>query len=118
MNVEPRQHGSDEAQTFASQCDGIGDMVLNADLLEEEATTVAQCAAVGDMGHERHARDLGATKIGSTQSVPVRCSSALLFLKFVCVDHKGNGIVVVDVVLGIGETLQRLFGFFEAILAN
>jgi hypothetical protein len=64
MNVEPRQHGADETQAFTSQCDGIRDVVFYANLLEEEAAAVAKRAAVGDMGHERHARDLSATKIG------------------------------------------------------
>jgi hypothetical protein len=34
------------------------------------------------------------------------------------VNHEGHGIVVVDVVLGLGETLEGLLGFLEAILAN
>jgi hypothetical protein len=106
MNVEPRQHSSDKAQTFASQGDGIRDVVFNANLLEEEATAVAECSTVGDMGHERHACDLGATKIGSAKGVPVRGAGTLFFLEFVSMNHQGNGIIIVDVVLGIGETLE------------
>jgi hypothetical protein len=32
--------------------------------------------------------------------------------------HEGHGVVVVDVVLGLGETLERLFGVFESVLAD
>jgi hypothetical protein len=105
MDVEPRQHGTDETQAFASQCDGISDMVLNTDLLEEEAATVTERSAVGYMRHERHAGDLSATKIGPAESVPVRGAGTLLLLQLVGVDHQGDCIVVVDVVLWVGESL-------------
>ena len=81
-------------------------MVLNTDLLEEEATAVAECSAVGDMRHERHAGNFGATKIGSAESIPVRGASTLFLFEFVCVHHQGDRIVVVDGVLGVGETLE------------
>jgi hypothetical protein len=32
--------------------------------------------------------------------------------------HQGDGVVVVDVVLGLREALERLFGVFESILAD
>jgi hypothetical protein len=34
------------------------------------------------------------------------------------VNHESNDIVIVDVMLGLGEALERLFGFFEAVLTN
>jgi hypothetical protein len=93
-------------------------VVLDADLLEEETTAIAESAAICDVGHERHACDFRTAKIGPTQSVPVCGSRTFFSLEFVGVDHECNGIVIVDVMLGLGEALERLFGFFEAILAD
>jgi hypothetical protein len=93
-------------------------VVLDADLLEEEATAVAESAAIGNVRHERHACDFRTAKIGPAQSVPVCGSRTFFSLEFVGVDHECNDIVIVDVMIGLGEALQRLLGFFEAILAN
>jgi hypothetical protein len=93
-------------------------VILDTDLLEEEASTVAEGTTIGDVRHESHARDFGTAEVGSSQSVPVRGSRPFFSLEFVGVDHEGNNIVIVDVMLGLGEALERLSGFFEAILAN
>lgn len=92
-------------------------MVLNADLLEKEAATVTERATVSDMRHESHARDLSAAQISATQSVPVCGARSFLLLELVSVHHQRYSIVVIDVMLGLGEALQGLFGFLEAILA-
>jgi hypothetical protein len=91
---------------------------FDAHLLKEETATVAESPTIGDVGHERHACNFRPTKIGPTQSIPVRGTRAFLLLELVGVDHERNDIVVVDVVLGLREALQGLLGFFEAILAN
>jgi hypothetical protein len=93
-------------------------VVLDTDSLEEEAAAVAESTTIGYVRHERHACDFGTAEVGSSQSVPVRGSRTFFSLEFVGVDHEGNDIVIVDVMLGLGEAFERLFGFFEAILAN
>lgn len=93
-------------------------MVLDTDLLEEEAAAVAESTTIGDMGHERHARDFCTAEVGPTQSVPVRGACTFFFFELVSVDHEGNNVVIVDIVLGFRKALQRLLCFFEAILAN
>jgi hypothetical protein len=93
-------------------------MILDADLLKEEATAVAESTTIGNVRHERHACDLGTAEIRPTQSVPVSGTSTFFSLELVGMDHEGNGIVIVDVMLGFREALKRLLGFFEAILAN
>ena len=68
--------------------------------------------------YKRHARDLCTAKVGTTQGIPVRGSRAFFLLELVGVYHERDGVIVVDVVLRVGKAFERLFGFFEAVLAD
>ncbi|KAI6760868.1 hypothetical protein HG530_009728 [Fusarium avenaceum] len=82
-------------------------------LLEEERSAVTKGTSVGDLRKEADTSDLSTAKIAAAETVPVRGAGSLLDLKLVGVDHEGDGIVVIDVVLRVGKSLEGFLCFLK-----
>lgn len=83
--------------------------------MEEEGSAVAESAAVGDLGQEPHAGDLGSAAIGPAEGIPQLHAVLFLDLKLVGVDHHGERCVDLAVVVRFAQSFQRLLGVLDAI---
>lgn len=118
VDVEPGNHGADERETFTAEGDVVCNVVCDAGLLEEKASTVAERTAICNVREESHARNLCSAKVRAPESIPVRGTGTLLHLQLVGVNHQRHGGIVVDVVAGLREPLQALLGLVQSALAD
>ncbi|CAI6093880.1 unnamed protein product [Clonostachys chloroleuca] len=83
VDVEPGNHGADERETFTAEGDVVCNVVCDAGLLEEKASTVAERTAICNVREESHARNLCSAKVRAPESIPVRGTGTLLHLQLV-----------------------------------
>ena len=102
VDVQPGYYGAEERDARSAQCDAICGACADAGLLEEERPAVAEGAAVGDLGEEAHACDLGSAAIGTPEGVPELDAFLLLQFELVRMHHHGQCGVDLVVMVRLG----------------
>lgn len=120
LHQEPREDCAESAESVLGQ--GHGECVLlgHAGLLVEVCRISHECRAAKSLDGPCDTDNLGAAKIGALEAVDVACSALRCLLKLVGVDHHGDSLVGVEVLLLVaaGEADERLLGVVEALLAD